>query len=505
MDRIENFEPNCHWQQLTKRDLGECTQRSGIPTLSSYLISGLKNESDKGPEFCIYINASSISYTALPASPEPRFCVGVGFTMFSFPFLDSTPSCALRTFLPTILNFYDAQKVPQCLPPSSMTLTRSPGAHPQTATALHLPLELILSFIESASSSVGDENRIDLLKSCSLVCRSWSTAAQKLLFARVTLRSQRSFESFMSAVDRTTIHGRILGDAVARLHVVLDHNRPSGLHQHSFALAVTVCPNLHELDISLYGFAEPGKDIVGNQDASRLRRAALSFDEHTLSTLKSGPNIKALRFNNWSDNQHSYFQLLDVWSSLQFLSIGGTLPQDFQDSPPPFLSRLHEVRLNFQTTPSLEFMKWLLHNSVSSLRVLRFDRDPCCDLFQYLTDIHGPQLYSISFPSLSSPDLALSLQKCNQLRELRTETPSSSTMLYKHIPEHLEHLAFGLDRDSPLTSVIDLVKSRNALKAMTIQVWDGGNQHSLLTPLKIACAYRGVDLLLTNDLTSFRT
>jgi hypothetical protein len=489
---------------VDKRDLGECTQRSGIPTLTSYLISGLKRtEVTKNPNFfCIYINASSISYRALPASP-PRFCVGVGFTMFSFPFLNFSPSCALRTFLPTILNFYDAQKVPQCLPAFSMT-TRSPGVHPQTATSLHFPLELILSFIESASSSVGDEDRIDLLQSCSLVCRSWSTAAQKLLFAKVTLRTQRSFESFMTAVDRTTIHGRILGDAVAHLNVVLDHNQPSGLHQHSFALAVTVCPNLHELDISLYGFAEPGKDIIGNQNASRLRRTAPSFDEHTLSLLKSGPNIKALRFNNWSDNQHSYFQLLDVWSSLQFLSIGGTLPQNLQDSPPPILSRLNEVRFNFQSAPSLAFVKWLLHNSVSSLRVLRFDRDPCCDLFQYLTEIHGPQLYSISFPSLSSPDLVLSLKKCDQLRELRTETPTSSAIVYKHIPEHLEHLAFGLDRDSPLTSVIDLVKSRNALKAITVLVWDGGNQHSLLTPLKIACAYRGVDLLLTNDLKSFR-
>ena len=483
--------PNCFPRQVeTKRDLG--TQRNGIPTISSPI--------------CINIDASSISYRALPASPEPRFCVGVGFTMFSFPFLNFSPSCALRAFLPTaILNFYDAQKVPQCIPASSMTLTRSPGAHPKTATTLHIPLELILSFIESASSSaVNNEDRIDLLQSCSLVCRSWTTAAQKLLFARVTLRTQRSFESFMSAVDRTTIHGRILGDAVTRLHVVLDHNQPFGLHQHSFALAVSVLPILHELDISLYGCAEPGKDTVGNQDVSGLRRSAPSFDEYTLSLLKSGPKIKALRFNNWSENQHSYFQLLDVWSSLQFLSIGGTLPQDLQDSPPPSLSKLHEVRFNFQTTPSIEFVKWLLHNSVNSLRVLGFDRDPCCDLFEYLTDIHGPQLLSISFPTLSSPDLAFSLQKCNQLRELRTETPSSSTIVYKHIPEHLEHLAFGLDRDSPLTSVIDLVKSRNALKTITVQVWDGGNQHSLLTPLKIACAFRGVDLLLTNNLTLFR-
>ena len=427
--------------------------------------------------------------------------------MFYFPFLNFSPSCALRAFLPAaIFNFYSAPKVPQCLPASSMTLTTSRYhvAHQNATTPVHIPLELILSFMESASSTVGNEDRVDLLRSCSLVCRSWSAAAQKLLFARVTLRSQRSFESFMSAVDRTIPHGHFLGDAVTRLRVVLDYNQPSGLHQHSFALAVTMCPNLHELDISLYGCAEPGKDIIGVQDVSRLRRSAPSFDEQTLSLLKSGPNIKALHFNNWSENQHSTFQLLDVWSSLQFLSIGGTSPQDLQNQPLPFPSKLHEVCFNSQTAPSIDFVKWLLNSSGSSLRVLRFDRDPCCDLFEYLTDVYGPQLYSISFPSSSSPDLALSLRKCDQLRELRTETPSSSPIVYKHIPDHLEHLAFGLDRDSPLTAVIDLVKSRKALKAITVQVWDGGNRHTLLTPLKIVCAYRGVDLRLTNDFTSFR-
>ncbi|KAF8807882.1 hypothetical protein BYT27DRAFT_7189972 [Phlegmacium glaucopus] len=386
---------------------------------------------------------------------------------------------------------------------SSKSLVASP-IRPQSPATVHIPLELILSFMESACSSVGNQDSIDLLQSCSLVCRSWSTAAQKLLFARVTLRTQRSFESFMGAVDRTTSHGRILGDAVTHLRVVLDHNQPSGLLQHSFALAVTMCPNLHDLDISLYGCAEPGKDIVGIPDVSRLRRPAPSFDDHTLSLLKSGPNIKALHFNNWSENQHSIFQLLDVWSSLQCLSIGGTLPQHLQNSPPPFPAKLHQVRFNFQTTPSIDFVKWLLHNSVNSLRILRFDRDPCFDLLEYLTNIHGPHLHSISFPSYSSPDLALSLQKCDQLRELRTETPLCSPIVYKHIPDHLEHLAFGLDRDTPLTSVIDLVKSRNTLKAITVQVWEGGNQHTLLTPLKIACAYQGIDLRLTNDLSSFR-
>lgn len=403
--------------------------------------------------------------------------------MFSFPFL------SLPTFWP--LTFYDAHK-----PNHSMPIS-------QKATPPHIPLELVLSIVESAASDVPNDERIDLLQSCSLVCRSWSTASQKLLFARVTLRTQKSLQSFMSAVDRTTSHGQTLGDAVTHLRVVLDHNQPSGLHQHSFASAVTVCPNLHELDISLYGHAEPGKDVVG--DLSRLRRSAPPFDEQTLALLKSGPNIKALHFNNWSENQHSIFQLLSVWSSLEFLSIGGTLSQHLQGSPAPFPCKLHQVRFNFQTSPTTDFVKWLLHNSASSLRVIRFDRDPSCDLFEHLTTIHGPNLHSISFPSYSSPELAFGLQKCEQLRELRTETPPSSSSLYRCIPDNLEHLAFGLDQHSPLASVIDLVKSRNTLKTITVQVWDGAHQHTLLTPLKIACAYHGVDLRMTNNLGLFRT
>jgi hypothetical protein len=49
---IDSKIPNC---SVDKRDLGECTQRSGIPTVHTYLISGLKNGSDKESGFCINI------------------------------------------------------------------------------------------------------------------------------------------------------------------------------------------------------------------------------------------------------------------------------------------------------------------------------------------------------------------------------------------------------------------------------------------------------------------
>ena len=365
-----------------------------------------------------------------------------------------------------------------------------------------MPLELVLSIIEAACS---DDEHNSFLPSCALVCRAWSSAAQKLLFRYVTLRTQFAFESFSRAVDRSTAHGCVLGDAVKRLHVVLDHNQPSSLHQHSFALAFTMCPNLCELNLALYGCAAPGVDIVGVPDILRMRRPAPSFDAHTLSLLKSGPKITTLQFSNWSENQQSIVQLLDVWPSLKSLSIGGTLPQIPPNSPEPFSCALEELRLNFQTSPSIDFMKWLLHSSAGTLRVLDFERDPSTDLLDFLTRAHGLTLQSMTLPVYSSPEHAVSVNRCTRLRTLRTNHPSTQPLLYKRLPESLEHVAIGLDRDTALQPVIDIVKTRDMLKAVTVHLWRGGEKHKLLNVLKIACAYRGIDLRMSNDVNTFRT
>ncbi|KAF8203967.1 hypothetical protein BJ912DRAFT_941540 [Pholiota molesta] len=446
--------------------------------------------------------------------------------IFDFlPQLCSTRAWPLRMFLPGSLPYFSFYRAPRaiqrdisssvsfmttstaasdlsCKPPMpSQTLTTT------TSPSTQMPLELILSFIETACAEASDEARINLLKSCALVCRTWSVASQRLLFSRVTLRSQRSFELFMNAVDRTIPHTSYLGDAVKHLTVIMDYNQPSGLHQNSLALAVTACPNLCHLGMSLYGCAEPGDDIVGAPDVLRLRRAAPSFDDHTLSLLKSGPSIESLQFDNWSENQQSIFQLLDIWPSLRFLSIGGTSPQHLQDSPPPFPCALRGVRFNFQTTPSADFMKWLLHNSTESLQSLHFERDPSVEAFEYLINAHGQNLRSLTLPAFASPALMALVPQATHLNELRTENPSLPSTHYAQstFSGEIEHLAFGLDRNTPLGSIIDIIKTRDALKTVTVQIWEGGLHHALLAPLKIACMYRGVDLSISGELRLFRT
>lgn len=374
-----------------------------------------------------------------------------------------------------------------------------PGPLPQ------LPLELILSFIEAACAGTNYDGRVRLLKTCSLVCKAWSMASQKKLFSRITLQSQRSFETFMNAVDPSTHHGRSLGGVVRGITVVLDHNQPCGLHHYSLALATAVCPNLTELEISLYGCAEPGEDIVGAPDVSRLRRPAPSFDEQTLSLLKSGPAIKYMHFDNWSENHQSMFQLLGAWSSVQFLSIGGTSAKSIQDSLPPFSCSLHGVRFKFQSPPSIDFMKWLLHNSAQSLRQLHFERDPSFDALEFLLDAYGPQLQYLSLPAFGSPDLVFLISKCRNLREIRTENPACPSGFYKQLPEGIENFSFGLDRDTPLNVIIDVVRKRDMLKTITVSLWESGHSHPLLSPLKMVCAYRGIELCITSDLRVFRS
>ncbi|KAJ7754962.1 hypothetical protein DFH07DRAFT_959537 [Mycena maculata] len=368
-----------------------------------------------------------------------------------------------------------------------------------STTAAHLPLEIVLNIIEEAQY---DDPRV--LKQCALVCRDWSVPAQKLLFSSVTLATQNACVAFIVAVDRATPRGRMLADAVRRMRVVLDHNQPFGLSQQSFAHAVTACPNLFELNLAIYGCASPGKDVVGLPDVLRMRRPAPSFSETTLDLLRAGPRITALQFSNWSENHHSITQLLDVWPSLKSLTVSGTPPQLPSTSLGPLPCALEELRMNFQTSPSVDFMKWLLHNSTTSLRVLKLEREPSSELLDFLVEAHRDTLRSFALPACTSHDHAQAVHKCEQLQELRVENAWVTPLLYKRLPAGLEHLALALDQDTGLQPVLDAVRAAESIKAVTLQVWESGERHPQLPILKLVCAYRGIDLQITKDIQQFR-
>lgn len=385
---------------------------------------------------------------------------------------------------------------------SSTAVSATTASHNSPAT-VHMPLELILLIIEASYDHRHPD--ISLLQSCSLVCREWSLAVQKLLFRSVNLQTQQAFESFRNAVDPSTARGTALGAVVRQLRAVVDYSQPSNLHQHALGLAVNLCPNLQELDLSIYGYAEPGDDqLEASENPPRLRRRAPCFDGRTISLLRAGPQLKSLSFSNWSENQECIFQLLEVWPSLRALSLTGTSPHiPSINGPLPFSGSLEDLRINFQSPPSMEFMSWLLHHSTGSLRSVVLERDPCPDLVDFIMDSFASSLRSLSIPNCSSPDLARRLEQCKTLNFLRMDQPQSNPIVYKALPASINHLAFGIDRDTPLLPVIDLVKSRSALEAVTIRLWNGGDCHRLLPSLKIACAYRGVELMMAKDASQY--
>jgi len=377
---------------------------------------------------------------------------------------------------------------------------------PQSKVASRtVPLEIVMNILETAYYNDANEPDVELLKSCALVSKDWSFISQKLLFRHVTLRSQPAYIAFQEAVDRSTARGRMLGDAVVRMRVVLDHNQPYRLAQRSFARAVTLCPNLYELNVALFGEGAPGQDVVGSPDAARMQRHAPAFDDRTLSLLRSGPRISALQFSNWSDNCTSLSQLLDIWPCLKSLIISGTAPQLTSESLGPFPCALEELRMNFQTSPSVDFLQWLLHNSASTLRVLDFERDPSPEVLDFLTSEYGSTLQSLALPSCGSFESVKAVHTCGSLREFKMESAWATPALYKALPFTLEHLAVGIDADTPLQHVVGAIRCSDMLTTVTVHIWNGGERHPHLAALKIACALQGVELKMTRDIREFRS
>ena len=370
----------------------------------------------------------------------------------------------------------------------------------------HLPNELVIAILEAGYSTHDGEPDRQFLQQCSLVCKDWSVPAQQLLFRDVVLRTQPAYAAFQQAVDQNTPRACMFANAVKTLRVTLDHNHPQCLTERAFARAVTLAPRLHTLRVAVYGQGAPGQDIIGSPAEHRMRRGAPSFDDKTLDILREqAPRIKSLHFNDWSDNSTSLVQLLQVWPSIRALEISGTPPTLPSPAPEPCLSKLEELHFDAQTPPSIEFLKWLTHNSAETLRVLDLRREPSHDTLEYLLGEHSGTLESLSVPSAPAAKVTVNLLGCLALKELRVENTRAARQIFNALPEGLEHLALGVHEGVSLQPVIQFIKKSNTLQTLTMHLWYGAEHHDQLAAVKIACAVRGVELRISKNLQHFRS
>lgn len=369
-----------------------------------------------------------------------------------------------------------------------------------------IPLEIVLNIMELAQFRDDHEPDTQILISCSLVCRSWSFYAQRLLFRCVRLSSQTAYNSFKYAVDRSTARGRTLGDTVISMHAILDNNHPYPLQQISFADAVTLCPNLSHLNLSLYG-GELRKNVDCYSSSERGRWSPSFLLQPVLDLLRTGPAIRHLHLSNWSDIDDAIVQFLDIWPGLYALSITGKTPHlsPALTRRPCYPSALRELRMNCQVEPSLDFLGWLLHSSAEakSLRAIELNREPSFDFLDFLIHNHGGHLHSLALPSCATYKHAHAVISCRALREFRTEGAWTLPTVFRHLPGSLRHLSFGMDTGTPLQHVIEAVKTKDQLLGVTVHVWRS-ECHRQLAALKMACAFQGVDLRITDDIRVYR-
>jgi len=350
---------------------------------------------------------------------------------------------------------------------------------------IEMPLELILSIIEAACVGSSEKERLRILRSCSLVCRLWSTVSQQLLFSRIVLGSQCAFDAFAAVLDNSTIHGQFLRYSVTSIRVVFNSGQQSCLGREKFQQILDICPNVRELSVSLFGPSRKSSPSDASPCVEPLKAT-------TPASLQTSRFLTSLHINSWQDEDESYLlHLLSLSPRLTTLSLGGKSPPSSFPPATAIPFALSELRLSYQTSPSVSFVKWLLSNSMETLSAVTFCRDPWPDVLEYLTTYHGHLLQSLS---LRSPIHMSVLNRCSQLNEFRTSspiTPSCSSIL-KQLPPTLRKLSLAIERDTPLSSVIEYVKCNERLEELAIQLRDDGSRNILLSPLRIACAFQGV-------------
>ncbi|KAF9445288.1 hypothetical protein P691DRAFT_795716 [Macrolepiota fuliginosa MF-IS2] len=392
-----------------------------------------------------------------------------------------------------------------------------------------LPLELVHTILEADYLTTDSDPDRRLLRSCSLVCNAWSLPAQRLLFANVVLRSEHDFHAFCSALRQPS-----LANSVRTLRVILDYNQPQGLRQHHLAAAVALCPRLNSINLSVFGSdshdsgnVEHGNEnsldggmIIEELDSSRPGNGASKHRRSELSlslaeTLNKSP-ITSFHLSNWSTSTFILPPLLASLPTLKYLSISGTPPASAPTaSNPEHGLNLTHLRINFQQSPSVDALRWLLDNSKDTLTALDLERlsdsDASARLLDHLTTIHGPSLQSLILPSCTTPSELKHFQRCTNLHSVAFRTPYVSPAVFKHFlaevqPAPLKEMYVCIDRNTALSPMIEFVRQKESLKTLVVYLWEADVRKKLRLwgSLKMACALRGVELKVVERLSEYK-
>jgi len=321
-------------------------------------------------------------------------------------------------------------------------------------SVLQMPIEIVLRILDLANTPPPDPK---LLQSCSLVCKAWSSHAQKMLFHSVSISTHRGYTalvaaprtphgststvimrgshltrspalpfiagipSFIPTIDFT--YSTISRGSIIELSVIIDPNQYDGLTFAKLSHVVSLCPNIRKIGISVFGMQPQGRDAVGVDNQWRMRRLAPPVPDEVLEELRTAPNasrISELRLHDWSDKPEALIQLLGIWPHITSLKIAGRLPTTNDGVGSVFSTTpldaapcaLETLSLNCTTgaESNVNFVKWLLAGSQQTLRRLEFLKEPSGKLLEDIFVRSVLPLESVYLPSCLSPAIGQVIQ-----------------------------------------------------------------------------------------------
>jgi hypothetical protein len=227
---------------------------------------------------------------------------------------------------------------------------------------------------------------------------------------------------------------------------------------------------LYELSLHVY-------DILR---FNQLELAELRFIANTIQ-------LRALRLLRFAAESVIIFQLISVWPTIQYLTIGSELT-----IPPPIPLpniKLHELSF-FRTSIRPRCLEWLLSGSESSLRILQF-RDTPGQQMKRIVRKHTQHLRSLRMQRYDK-DTADILRSCTRLEELVLfQLPIF--MEVKDLPLTIEHFSFYFRGSAiirhPLIALIDTLPN---LRVITCD--KDVKQYPDFDAIRTACNVKHVEL-----------
>ena len=324
-----------------------------------------------------------------------------------------------------------------------------------------------------------------------------------LLFRHVSLRSHVAFNALFNAISsNSSSRGKRLARHVRSLGAVFDPQQPGRLHAISFAQAVSLFPNLSELDLAFY---PPPKHFLSNRRGSA---PIVALEDEALSMLRLGPRITTLRLANWSNDTSLLSTFLSLYhGSLRTLSLRGT-PSSFSvpSTPTALSTPLYPISLTLEPSLALipALINWLTDpNSSPRICALEFTRQPKPAVLAGLLAVHSSTLKALALPTLTVADAAVvAAHGCPRLVALRTEHPYA-TLPSRLFSTRLQHVALAA---APALALIhEEACAGGRLESISVVLWRGDEEErETARVLKALCAQLGIRAEFERDVVAFR-